>query len=532
MDKKTCFFPIIHNLFLSIDYSENKGIMQAMPDKTKYESVIGLEVHAELNTKTKMFCTSLNDPLEHHPNINICPVCMGHPGTLPVINREAVLKVIRVGLALGGSISSFSQFDRKNYFYPDLPKGYQISQYQHPIVLGGMLNGVRITRVHLEEDAAKLIHEPSPDHVSGGGGVGSDVKSERKRTLVDYNRAGVPLMELVTEPDLRFAADARLFAEELRMLLRYVNASDADMEKGQMRIEANISIRPIDTIEFGTKVEVKNINSFHAVEKTIIYEIQRQQEMLERGEEVKQETRGWDDVKEITISQRLKESAHDYRYFPEPDLPPLHLTKEEGFDIDAQKAEIPELPAAKRERFTKEYGLSKKMVTFFVEDRAFAAFYEEASSELKEWMGGDENGFKKTSVILGNYLTSDLQNLLTQKSADVSNMRITPENMAELIKMIYNNEISSRAAKDILAQMFADGSDPSIIVQEGGLKQVSNADALEVTVKKIIEENPKPAEDYKAGKEVALQVLVGKVMKETKGAANPKVVREILIRLL
>ena len=498
----------------------------------KYEPVIGLEVHAELNTKTKMFCASLNDPLEHHPNINICPVCMGHPGTLPVINREAVLKVIRVGLALGGSISSFSQFDRKNYFYPDLPKGYQISQYQHPIVLGGMLNGVRITRVHLEEDAARLVHtEGSPSNSSG-----------RSATLIDYNRAGVPLMELVTEPDIRTAAGARLFAEQLRTLLRYVNASDADMEKGQMRIEANISLREIADprgvdadsrgMPFGTKVEVKNINSFRAVEKAILYEIERQADVLEKGEKVIQETRGWDDINEITISQRLKESAHDYRYFPEPDLPPLHLTKEKGFDIDALKAEIPELPAAKRERFTKEYGLSEKMVLFFVEDRAFAAFYEEASSELKEWMSGDDGGFKKASVILGNYLTSDLQNLLTQKSADVSDMRITPENMAELIKMIYNNEISSRAAKDILARMFADGSDPSTIVQEGGLKQVSDAGTLEVTVKKIIEENPKLVTDYKNGKEAVLQVLVGKVMKETNGAANPEVVRGLLTNML
>ncbi len=493
----------------------------------EYEPVIGIEVHAELRTKTKMFCTSLNDPNEQHPNVNVCPVCMGHPGTLPTINREAVENIIKIGLSLGGTISPFSQFDRKNYFYPDLPKGYQISQYKYPIVTGGELNGVRITRVHLEEDAGKLVH-PST-------GLG-----QAAETLVDYNRAGVPLMELVTEPDIRSAKEARKFAEELKLLLRYVGASDADMEKGQMRIEANISIRPVGEMAFGTKVEVKNINSFRAVEKAILYEIERQQEVLEGGEKVWQETRGWDDVKEITVSQRLKEEANDYRYFPEPDLPPLKLTKEDGFDIERLRREIPELPWKKRERFYALYKLPEEQAEFFVSDPAFADYYEKAASELREWLalskveGVEGNGKEEARalVLLANYLTSDFQALLLEKSCPITETLVTPENFAELIKMIHKNELSSRAAKDVLAVMFGDGSDPSDVVRERNLAQVSNADALEAVARKIIEENPNPVVDYKKGKEAALQVLIGKVMKETKGTANPEVAREVLTKLL
>lgn len=483
----------------------------------EYELVIGLEIHAELNTTTKMFCGCKNDPLEHHPNVNICPVCMAHPGTLPVINRDAVEKVIRVGLALQGDISAYSQFDRKNYFYPDLPKGYQISQYKYPIVSGGNLRGVRITRVHLEEDTGRLQH----------------VQSDEGGTLVDYNRAGVPLMELVTEPDIRTAADARTFAEELHQLLRYVNASDADMEKGQMRIEANISIRPRGETTFGTKVEIKNINSFRAVEKAIIYELQRQQEVLAQGESVKQETRGWDDIHQRTVSQRSKESAHDYRFLPEPDLPPLNLTKEGGFDMERMRNALPELPMAKYQRFRSQYGLSEKVAAFFVSDKRLADYFEEASSELAAWLGEHKQSeFQKAFAILAGYMSSDLQSLLSAKSATIADTRITPENFAELVKMIYTNELSSRAAKDVLARMFQDGSDPSDIVREQGLTQVSDATALEHIIQKVIQENPKPVADYKAGKEAALQMLIGKVMKETKGTANPTVTRNVLTKLL
>ena len=507
--------------------------MQGMETEHKFEPVIGLEIHAELNTMTKMFCGCKNDPLEHHPNINICPVCMAHPGTLPIINRNAVEKVIRVGLALGGDISAFSQFDRKNYFYPDLPKGYQISQYKYPIVTGGLLCGVRITRVHLEEDTARLIHKPSPDLASGGDRSGSDVKSERGSTLVDFNRAGIPLMELVTEPDVRSAADARKFAEELHQVLRYVNASDADMEKGEMRIEANVSIRPVGSLEFGTKVEVKNINSFRAVERAILYEIERQAGVLEEGGKVAQETRGWDDARHITVSQRSKESAHDYRYFPEPDLPPLNLTKEGGFDIDTMRSELPELPSTKHARFIAQYGLLQTIASFLVSDKYLADYFEAAASELAAWLGQEhEEEIKKSSSILANYMSSDLQALMAAKEASIRDILITPENFAELVKMIYKNEISSRAAKDVLGRMFADGSDPSTIVEEGNLKQVSDAGALEAMVSKIMSENPKPIADYKAGKEAALQVLIGLVMKETKGAANPEVARGVLTNKL
>lgn len=503
--------------------------MEIATAKVIYEPVIGIEVHTELSTRTKMFCDCKNDPNETQPNTNICPVCMGHPGTLPVINQEAVIKVIKAGLGLGGEITQFSQFDRKNYFYPDLPKGYQISQYKYPIVSGGSLNGVRITRVHLEEDAGRL------QHIDGD-------------TLVDYNRAGVPLMELVTEPDIRSAVDAKQFAEELRLLFLYVGASEADMEKGQMRIEANISIRPVGSPIFGTKVEVKNINSFRAVEKAILYEIKRQTEALEAGETLKQETRGWNDVKEITVSQRSKEGANDYRYFPEPDLPPLRLTKEEGFDIEMMGRIIPELPAKKRERFTRQYGLQPKTVQFFADNPDFANYFESAASELLEWMKTEndstdaaskeglpekaEEKSRKVWNLLANYLTSDLQFLLTDKSCSLADTLISPENLAELIKMIYKEELSSRAAKDVLAKMFSDGSDPSSIVEEGGLRQVSDSVALEELVRKIIEENPQPVADYKNGKEAALQVLVGKIMQATKGAAHPQLVRGILTKIL
>ena len=304
-----------------------------------YIPTIGLEIHAELKTSSKMFCSCKNDPDEKKPNVNVCPICLGHPGTLPVINRDAVLKVLRLGAALDAKLADESRFDRKNYFYPDLPKGYQISQYQFPLVKKGVLeiptgSKIRITRVHLEEDAARTVHD------------------ERGSSLIDYNRAGVPLMELVTEPDLSTAKNSREFAEELQIILKYLGISDADMEKGQMRVEANVSVSPELNV-LGTKVEVKNINSFRAVEKAIDFEIKRQSELLDGGEKVKQETRGWDDVQNITRSQRSKEEAHDYRYFPEPDLPPLDLREIPEFNLEALKSNLPELPGQKRIRLKK-----------------------------------------------------------------------------------------------------------------------------------------------------------------------------------
>lgn len=518
-------------------------------EEKKYISTIGLEIHVELKTKTKMFCNSPHDPDEKHPNMNVCPVCMGHPGTLPTINKEAVRQVLRVGTALGGALADNTRFDRKNYFYPDLPKGYQISQQESPLVRGGKLEllssgkEIRIHHIHLEEDAGKLIHD-----------------KKTKSTLVDFNRAGVPLMELVTEPDMNSAEEAEEFARELQLLCRYLGASDADMEKGQMRVEVNISLRALaDKHEFdadhrgkiqrdsasgrresatlGTKVEVKNINSFRAASRAIAYEIERQSKKLAKGESLIQETRGWDEEKQRTTSQRSKEEAHDYRYFPEPDLPPLLLSAIPEFSRGAITASLPELPQKKRRRFQDEYKLSDDQAIIFTYHKELADYFEEAVSELLEWVADtgkepDTVGRYRLIQLAANYLLSDLLGLLKAKEASMADLQIMPENFAELMKMIYRKEISSRAAKDVLARMFAEGGDPSEIVAAEGLMQVSDASALQEIVKKVIVENPNPAADYKKGKGNALQFLVGQVMRATRGSADPNVVRELLLQLL
>lgn len=399
-----------------------------------YRSTIGLEIHVELKTKTKMFCDCLNDPDEKHPNLNICPVCTAQPGPLPTINKEAVEAVLKVGMALKGEIPQFSKFDRKNYFYPDLPKGYQISQYDLPLIVGGVLNGVRLTRIHLEEDTARLIHEKDKE--------GHDI------SLVDFNRAGVPLMELVTEPDVKEAKMAAEFARELQLIFQHLGVSDADMEKGQMRVEANISLSEAKSDKgqatWGTKVEVKNLNSFKAVEDAIDYEIRRQTELLKAGKKVIQETRGWDENKKSTFSQRIKEEAYDYRYFPEPDLPPLDLSK---FDLTRLKVEIPELPKEKRLRFMKEFNLSVEQAEILVKDRMGAKYFEEVVSEL----GAENDTFPTEKIQLCfNYLTSDLRGLMIERDVTVNELKITAEDFAELIDMIFTKKISSRGAKDIL----------------------------------------------------------------------------------
>lgn len=498
---------------------------------TNYKLTVGLEIHAELRTNTKMFCGSKNDPDEKHPNINICPVCVGHPGTLPVINEEAVKHVQRVGIALDGAIQKFSQFDRKNYFYPDIPKGYQISQYKYPLVLGGLLNGVRITRVHLEEDTARLIHEAF--------------------SLVDFNRAGMPLMELVTEPDITSAKQAREFAEELQLILQYLNVSEANMEKGEMRCEANVSVAPSSSTQgvgglqtpgafsLGVKVEVKNLNSFRAVEHAIEYEMKRQIKLLESGSKVAQETRGWDENKGITYSQRSKESAHDYRYFPEPDLPPMEFSDEY---IEKLRAEIPELPWQKRKRLADEYKLNSIAVEILIKDRELSAFWEKVISELKEWAkpfmainmekNSAPDAWDKTIRIASNYFTSDFLGLIKDKKMIVSELLITPENFAELVLMIRNNKITSRVAKDVLRHMVEHGGDPSTIVEEKGLEQMGDNSQIEKVAKKIIAQNPKPVSDFKSGKENALQFLIGQVIKETSGAANPDKIKEVLTEII
>ncbi|MGC9603560.1 MAG: Asp-tRNA(Asn)/Glu-tRNA(Gln) amidotransferase subunit GatB [Minisyncoccia bacterium] len=467
-----------------------------------YIPTIGLEIHAELKTKTKMFCGCKNDGAERRPNVNVCPICLGHPGTLPTINKQAVENVLKLGLALGGKIPDESHFDRKSYFYPDLPKGYQISQYEHPLVEQGLMNGVRITRIHLEEDAGRLNH------------------ADDNSTLVDFNRAGVPLMELVTEPDIKNAEETVAFAQELQLILRYLDISDADMENGQMRIEANISIAPKDAKKYGTKVEVKNINSFKAVHDAIEYELKRQEEFLSDGKKIAQETRGWNDKKFITESQRSKEEANDYRYFPEPDLPPLKI--KEAFDLEKLKDEIPELPEKKRERFGSEFGLDKKLVETIITEKPWADYFEQAASEL------ESQTEKPDYQLLANYFTSDLKSLIKDKNTSVLEMKFGPEHLAHLIALIGGGKLSSRLAKDLLAKMFETGEDPETLMKSQGLELVSDEGELGKAIDGVLQMNGKSVADFKKGKLNALQFLLGQVMAKTKGKADPNIAKKIL----
>ena len=485
-----------------------------------YQLTIGLEIHVELNTQSKMFCSCVNDPNERHPNVNVCPICMGHPGVLPVINEEAVRKVIKTGLALNCKIPEYSKFDRKNYFYPDLPKGYQISQYDKPLSVRGFLKldgrKIRITRVHLEEDTGRLIHPEGMDY-----------------SLIDFNRAGVPLMELVTEPDITSAKEARRFSEELQLILRYLDVSDADMEKGQLRVEVNVSLAK--TEKPGTKVEIKNLNSFRAVEGAIDYEIKRQSEILESGQKVVQETRGWDENKRETKSQREKEEAYDYRYFPEPDLPLLCHSKEL---IDEIKADVPELSQARRERFKKEYRLLDKEVEVFVFNKKLGEYFEKTMSEFRNWIKDIEmkkavkrDEFLRLAKFCSNYIITDLQGLL--KGADVAsdNFKITPENFAEFITLIYKGKISSKMAKIVLKEMFFTGADPSQIIEAKKLVQITDKAEIEKIVKEVISKNKKAVQDFKKGKRAVLQFLVGQVMLASQGKANPEIVNKIFEKL-
>ncbi|OGZ64567.1 MAG: glutaminyl-tRNA synthase (glutamine-hydrolyzing) subunit B [Candidatus Staskawiczbacteria bacterium RIFCSPLOWO2_01_FULL_40_39] len=480
-----------------------------------YQPTIGLEIHAELNTASKMFCSCKNDPDEKRPNYLICPTCAGHPGTLPVANEEAIKKVIKTGLALNCKIAEDSKFDRKNYFYPDLPKGYQISQYDQPLCEKGYLEidgrKIGITRIHLEEDTGSLLHPEGADY-----------------SLVNLNRAGVPLMELVTEPDITSGSEAKKFAEQLQLIFRYLGVSDADMEKGLMRVEVNISVSRGKTL--GTKVEIKNLNSFRVVQKAIDFEISRQTELLENGGKVVQETRGWHDKKEITFSQREKESAHDYRYFPEPDLPALHFTKE---FIKAVKAEIPELPEEKSRRFSKEYGLDETSITVFIMQKDLSEYFEKVVSEFDEWLSVERAQHNKQLYrLVANYLISDVNGLLAGKEFIEKDFKITPENFAEFIKMIYKQEISSKVAKMVLAEMYNTGVDPSSIVDENKWGQMSDSGELEKIIQEVIVKNQKAVADYKSGNKNAIQFLSGQVMAATRGTANPQSVQEVLKKLL
>lgn len=472
----------------------------------KYYPTVGLEIHAELKTVTKMFCSCKNNPDEEKPNINICPVCMAHPGALPVPNKKAIENVIKVGLAIDGNIADFSEFDRKNYFYPDIPKGYQISQYKFPIVSGGHLADMDVTRIHLEEDTANNKHDRGDF------------------SLIDFNRAGVPLMELVTEPHTFENAEetakvATKFAKELQLVLWYLDVSLANMEKGEMRVEANISISD-DKNKLGTKVEVKNLNSFRAVERAIKYEVDRMTELLENGKgaEIVQETRGWDENKQQTFSQRKKEGSADYRYFPDPDLPKMKL--HEAFDLEKIKRELPELPAEKRARYKNDLGIKDEDIEVFVNDPILGAWFEDVAKILVD---------KEKIKISSNYVTSDYIGI--KKSKPEAKLP-SAKNFAELINLVAENKVSSRGAKDILAIIVMNDASPLEIATKGNLLQSNDEESLKAIVKKIINENPEVVAVYKAGKENAIMSLVGKIIKESNGSANPQIVIKLLKEML
>lgn len=462
-----------------------------------YKPTIGLEIHAELATRTKMFCACINNPDEPAPNKNICPVCMAHPGTLPVINKEAVRKVLLVGAALGSTLADFTEFDRKNYFYPDIPKGYQISQYKYPLVSGGSLHDVAITRIHLEEDTARSSHDRGD------------------KSLVDYNRAGVPLMELVTEPAIHDAETAGTFARELQLLLRTLGVGEANMEKGEMRVEANISVSSDDSL--GTKVEVKNLNSFRSVERAIAYEVKRQISLVEKGTSIVQETRGWDEGKQVTYPQRKKETSHDYRYFPDPDLPKLILSEVPEFSPEALKAALPELPWQKRARYL-SLGLKKEDASMFVSNARFGRLFEETIALAPAY-----------AAVAANYISSDIAGLVA-KVGEEGLSRVTPQGLAALMSRVAKKEISSRNAKDVLIEVFTKGGDLEKI--SSAYTQQSDTDALEAVARDIAAAYPQVVADYRAGKRGALQFLIGQAMKQTKGSANPVVLREVFIKIL
>jgi aspartyl-tRNA(Asn)/glutamyl-tRNA(Gln) amidotransferase subunit B len=469
-----------------------------------------------------MFCSCKNGRgLEKEPNIHICPVCTGQPGTLPTPNRKAIESVQRAGLALGCSLRLKSKFDRKNYFYPDLPKGYQISQYDEPFCEKGKLEirpgkTVDITRIHMEEDTGKSTHPLGVDY-----------------TLVDLNRAGVPLMELVTEPDIESADDARLFCQKLQQILRYIDISDADMEKGQMRCEVNISIHPEGTEKLsGTKVEVKNLNSFKSVAGAIDYEIKRQTAAIEAGEALVQETRGWDEGRQATVSQRKKESAHDYRYFPEPDIPSFTFTEQY---VEELRRTIPELPDAKMRRFRESFGVSESDAALLTAEREFAAYYEAVVSEL----GGNGDAHEadmpegKAEKLAANYMITELRKHFAKTGETIRDIRISPENFAEFIALVAGAKINSSAAQTVLETMYKGGdNDPSHIVERFNLGQVSDAGELGSVVDAVLAANDKSVADFKAGKQNAFQFLIGQIMKETRGKANPTIVAELLNKKL
>ncbi|MEA3376130.1 MAG: Asp-tRNA(Asn)/Glu-tRNA(Gln) amidotransferase subunit GatB [Chloroflexota bacterium] len=474
----------------------------------RYEPVIGLEVHAQIHTRSKMFCGCpvVEDTGDLPPNTSVCPVCAALPGVLPVVNRHAVEIAIKTGLALHCNIPPVNRFARKSYFYPDLPKGYQISQYALPLAVDGYVeidsNGaekrVRVQRAHLEEDAGKLYHQ---------GGI----------SKVDLNRAGIPLLEIVSEPDMRSADEARAYGEALREILVYLGVNSGNMERGVMRFEANVSVRPIESERLGARHEIKNLNSFRALYESIAHEIQDQISVLERGGKIEPQTMGWNEVQGVTVPQRGKEFAHDYRYFPEPDIPPLEISREM---VDSLRTELPELPKARRARFAAQYDLSEYDATLLVEDKGVADYFEravEAAVSAKE---------------AANWITGELFRLMKMANRDIEGIDISAEALAELIELVEEGRITQSTGKEVLTEMFTTGHRACDIVREQGLAQISDAQKLREIVARTLEENPEQVEEYLMGKKQVLGWFIGQVMQATQGKANPQLARELLTEKL
>ncbi|MDT3675475.1 Asp-tRNA(Asn)/Glu-tRNA(Gln) amidotransferase subunit GatB [Microcystis wesenbergii] len=481
---------------------------------TEYEAIIGLETHCQLNTKSKIFCscpTNFDSP----PNTNVCPVCLGYPGVLPVLNQEVLASAVKLGLAIDGKITPHSKFDRKQYFYPDLPKNYQISQYDLPIVEQGQLEIeivdkktkevsrkiIGITRLHMEEDAGKLVH------------AGSERLSGSTHSLVDFNRTGVPLLEIVSEPDLRTGAEAAEYAQELRRLVRYLGISDGNMQEGSLRCDVNISVRKKGTEKFGTKVEIKNMNSFSAIQKAIEYEIDRQIEAIKNGELIVQETRLWEEATQRTISMRKKEGSSDYRYFPEPDLPPLEVSPEQ---LKAWAEELPELPARKRLRYEEEFGLSPYDARVLTDDRTVAEYFETAV------IAG------ANAKLVANWISQDIAAYLNNNKLTITEIALQASDLAELVKLIETGTISGKIAKEILPELLSQGGSPKALVEKKGLIQISDTSAIEKLIEEIIAAHPSELEKFRAGKTNLKGFFVGQVMKKSGGKADPKLTSQIL----
>lgn len=488
----------------------------AAPVKTQYEAIIGLETHCQLSTKSKIFCNCSTE-FGATPNQNVCPVCMGMPGVLPVLNQKVLEYAVKAGLALNCEIASYSKFDRKQYFYPDLPKNYQISQYDLPIAEHGWLEielidadgnpvpkRIGITRLHMEEDAGKLVH------------AGSDRLSGSAYSLVDFNRTGVPLVEIVSEPDMRSGQEAAEYAQELRRILRYLGVSDGNMQEGSLRCDVNISVRPVGQEKFGTKVEIKNMNSFNAIQRAIEYEIDRQIKALEAGERIVQETRLWEEGTQKTISMRIKEGSSDYRYFPEPDLAPIEASAEQ---LEKWKSELPELPAQKRHRYENELGLSAYDARVLTDDRSVTEYFEAVVAA------------KANPKQAANWVMGDIAAYLNNEKLSIAKIALTPLTLAELISKIEDGTISGKIAKEILPKLF-EGSSVTEAVESIGGGQISDASALEAIIDQIVAANPKELEQYRSGKTKLLGFFVGQVMKQTGGRANPKLTNQILAQKL